>query len=93
MRDETYGGALYPPNKEPLIIRCNRFSSKEEMEKMRKTFQTQLGDNPLVLLPWDCEVVMPSKHLSPCDVCRYNPPSSTDGKPCSVCPAEGRIDG
>ena len=27
---------------------------------------------------------------SPCDLCRYNPPSSTDGKPCSMCPAEGR---
>ena len=27
---------------------------------------------------------------SPCDVCRYNPPSSGDGKPCTMCPAEGR---
>lgn len=25
---------------------------------------------------------------SPCDLCRYNPPSSTDGKPCIMCPAE-----
>lgn len=24
---------------------------------------------------------------SPCDLCRYNPPSSGDGKPCSMCPA------
>lgn len=24
---------------------------------------------------------------SPCDVCMYNPPSSTDGKPCTMCPA------
>lgn len=24
---------------------------------------------------------------SPCDLCMYNPPSSTDGKPCSMCPA------
>lgn len=22
---------------------------------------------------------------SPCDVCKYNPPSSTDGKPCAMC--------
>jgi hypothetical protein len=35
---------------------------------------------------------LPPVQLTPCDVCRYNPPSSTDGKPCSVCPAEGRID-
>lgn len=26
---------------------------------------------------------------SPCDLCRFNPPSSADGKPCTMCPAEG----
>ena len=31
-------------------------------------------------------------HLSPCDVCRYNPPSSGDGKPCSMCPASRKED-
>lgn len=29
--------------------------------------------------------------LTPCDVCRYSPPSSFDGKPCTMCPAERRI--
>ena len=29
---------------------------------------------------------------SPCDLCRYNPPSSADGKPCTMCPAEGRAE-
>ena len=29
----------------------------------------------------------PTVHLSPCDVCAYNPPSSRDGKPCSMCQA------
>lgn len=24
---------------------------------------------------------------TPCGLCMYNPPSSRDGKPCSVCPA------
>lgn len=24
----------------------------------------------------------------PCGLCRYNPPSSFDGKPCTMCPAE-----
>ena len=28
--------------------------------------------------------------LTPCDVCRYSPPSSCDGKPCTMCPAEGK---
>lgn len=30
-----------------------------------------------------------SRRLSPCDFCRYTPPSSMAGKPCSICPAEG----
>ena len=25
----------------------------------------------------------------PCDACKYNPPSAKDGKPCTMCPAEG----
>ena len=28
-------------------------------------------------------------HPCPCDLCRHNPPSSADGKPCSMCVAEG----
>ena len=28
---------------------------------------------------------------TPCDLCRYNLPSSFGEKPCSMCPAEGRI--
>jgi hypothetical protein len=31
--------------------------------------------------------------LTPCDVCRFNPPSSTDGKPCLVCPAQAKMKG
>lgn len=30
------------------------------------------------------------ENKSPCDLCRYNPPSSGDGKPCTICPAESR---
>lgn len=26
----------------------------------------------------------------PCDVCRFAPPSSGDGKPCTMCPAAGK---
>lgn len=28
--------------------------------------------------------------LTPCDCCRFNPPSSGDGKPCSICPAQAK---
>ena len=36
------------------------------------------------------EKILTQDSISPCDVCKYNPPSSTDGKPCTMCPAEGR---
>lgn len=35
----------------------------------------------------DIIVSAPTVNLSPCDVCAYSPPSSGDGKPCSMCPA------
>ena len=28
------------------------------------------------------------KARTPCDLCRYAPPSSSDGKPCCMCPVE-----
>ena len=31
--------------------------------------------------------------LTPCDCCQFSPPSSTDGKPCSVCPAQAKMKG
>ena len=29
---------------------------------------------------------------SPCHLCRFNPPGSGDGKPCTMCPAEGKVE-
>lgn len=34
----------------------------------------------------------PTVNLSPCDVCAYSPPSSGDGKPCSMCPAVKKVE-
>lgn len=28
--------------------------------------------------------------LTPCDVCRFNPPSSRDNAPCTICPAQAK---
>lgn len=42
---------------------------------------------------WEClmEKIANAYHygegLSPCDFCAFGPPSSGDGKPCSICPA------
>ena len=35
----------------------------------------------------------PTVDAVPCDMCRYAPPSSMDGKPCTVCPAVGKDGG
>lgn len=32
------------------------------------------------------------RNMSPCDRCRFNPPSSCDGKPCCMCVAEKIFD-
>lgn len=42
-------------------------------------------DRAIEMLKW-----LSSVQPTPCDVCRHNPPSSMDGKPCCICPAEGR---
>ena len=31
-------------------------------------------------------------YIVPCDLCKFNPPSSFGNKPCSVCPAQGKGD-
>ncbi len=31
-----------------------------------------------------------TKYQVPCDLCTFSPPSSFDGKPCSMCPALGK---
>ena len=33
-----------------------------------------------------------AERKSPCDLCAYNPPSSCDGKPCTMCPACAKDD-
>lgn len=41
----------------------------------------------------DCVKNVPSVQLiTPCDLCRYSPPSVTDNKPCVICPAVRRKD-
>lgn len=55
-----------------------------------KDIKKQIGgsyaiDRAIEVLKW-----LSSVQPTPCDVCRHNPPSSKDGKPCCICPAEGR---
>lgn len=41
-----------------------------------------------------CELAQADREgISPCTFCRFNPPSSCDGKPCCMCPAEAALQG
>lgn len=35
-------------------------------------------------------ITPPNEPLTPCDMCMFSPPSSSDGKPCCMCPAVSR---
>ena len=47
-------------------------------------------DRALYSIAYAPTLTQPNEPLTPCDACRYAPPSSGDGKPCDMCPAEGR---
>lgn len=54
----------------------------------------------LLLLGADLNYILTGKKSSgvargrtPCDLCRYAPPSSGNGKPCTMCPASAKEEG
>ena len=83
--------------------------SKEQIEKMAKAMcgngmsngNCAIDDEPCYLEcvygscaeRLYCKGYRKQSELTPCDVCQYNPPSSGDGKPCSICPAQAKVEG
>lgn len=61
--------------------------TEEERRQIKKLRSFHNGTYAKVL---DKLMAFASAQPTPCDVCRHNPPSSMDGKPCCVCPAERR---
>lgn len=61
--------------------------TEEEWKLIKKLRSFHNGTYAKVL---DKLITYASAQPTPCDVCRHNPPSSMDGKPCCVCPAERR---
>ena len=49
--------------------------------------EPSISDSDLDKLLNEYKYIQKSNLRSPCDLCMYNPPSSMDGKPCSICPA------
>ena len=72
---------------------------KEQFEEMRKDlieiFDEEYEKRRLIT-PQNTAEKMADKgyrkqsELTPCDVCQFNPPSSGDGKPCLMCPAQAK---
>lgn len=71
----------------------------EYWEELRKTFSCQIEkeenhfgrmhlQTTIDVIDTTLSAIRAQKeYTSPCDLCRYNPPSSFDGKPCALCPA------
>lgn len=68
--------------------------SKEQIEKMAYniledyTSAYSIADKDVLTRYLRHNFEQMQSDLYPCDVCRFNPPSSGDGKPCTVCPAQ-----
>jgi hypothetical protein len=72
-----------------------KMSASEAVEKIRayEEKQKQEGRSGYVSFVGDKQQEQGVKTVfpdNPCDLCRFNPPGSGDGKPCTMCPAEGR---
>lgn len=65
--------------------------TKEDLDRFRKAFLTPSDEwqNGYDRAWEEAEVFYEKEEpFGPCDLCRFNPPSSADGKPCTMCPAE-----
>lgn len=75
-----------------LIVSCKKFTYERDRvtgEITQYRFIDVTDNQPIDfdLEEVDCVYREVKNDKSPCDLCRYNPPSSGDDKPCSMCPA------
>lgn len=62
-----------------LLLYHSNGASVEALEEQREAAEFTIA----ALREMDAQ----EKPKTPCDLCLYNPPSSGDGKPCTMCPA------
>lgn len=68
-------------------LRPRMYKSREQFEKSFPAWR----DGKAELVEYSPALTPPNEPLTPCDLCMYNPPSSCDGKPCCMCPAEAAL--
>ena len=67
------------------FVRC-----RNETEKMMDDYESEITRNKREINRLNKEIDKAKSRdekATPCDLCRFNPPSSGDGKPCTMCPA------
>lgn len=65
-------------------FRPRMYNSRDQFERCFPAWR----DGKAELVEYAPVLAPSSDPLTPCDLCRYNPPSSFGGKPCCACPAE-----
>lgn len=74
--------ALLQDIEQSVVFSARTGTESAEMRAARKIVdRIRMAPSLITLTP-------PNEPLIPCDLCRYNLPSSCDGKPCCMCPAE-----
>ena len=67
---------------------------RKELRECRKDGEEFGGESILwaegIEFAIDAVKEAPTIEATPCSFCRYNPPSSGDGKPCAMCPASAK---
>lgn len=75
LTESAYGQMRTPPPSRNK----SKNPSHESLYKRLAAIEDILGDE------YDLD------RLTPCTFCQFNPPSSSDGKPCCMCPAEAAL--
>ena len=74
--------ALLQDIEQSVVFSARTGTESAEMRAARKIVdRIRMAPSLITLTP-------PNEPLIPCDLCRYNLPSSCDGKPCCMCPAK-----
>lgn len=64
--------------------------TNEEAKRIAIGLRTDFKCKSNTMVDFCNTIIKTLGQTSPCDLCQYNPPSSGDGKPCSMCPACSR---
>lgn len=91
---DAEGGEDYGPH-------VDRLAAYEEAGLEPEDFKRAFSEDTILKLAGQALGITPDRlrelaqadkeGISPCTFCRFNPPSSGDGKPCCMCPAEAAL--